>query len=56
MKPPPSAAICRAPKSTGIDKVKGLDDDELDYNDNVGSEDAGGDSVQTPEPPQDEKP
>ena len=55
-KPPPSAANDRAPKGTGIDEVKGLDNDELDYNDDVGSEDAGGDPVQTPEPPQDEKP
>ena len=55
-KPPPLAAVSRAPKGTGIDKVKGLDDDELDYNGDVGSEDAGGDPVQTPEPSQDEKP
>ena len=55
-KPPPLAAVSRAPKGTSIDKVKGLDNDELDYNDNVGSEDAGGDPVQTPETPQDEKP
>ena len=55
-KPPPSAAVGRAPKGTGIDKVKGLDNDELDYNDDVGSEDAGGGPVQTLEPPQDEKP
>ena len=55
-KPPPLAAVSRAPKGTGIDKVKGLDDDELDYNDDVGSEDTGGDLVQTREPPQDEKP
>ena len=51
-KPQPSAAVGRAPKGTGIDEVKGLDDDELDYNDDVGSEDADGDPVQTPEPPQ----
>ena len=49
-KPPPSVAVSRAPKGTGIDKVKGLD------NDDVASEDAGGDPVQTLEPPQDEKP
>ena len=55
-KPPPLAAVGRAPKGTGIDEVKGLDNDELDYNNDVGSEDAGGDPVQTLEPPQDEKP
>ena len=47
-KPPPSAAVGRTPKGTGIDEVKGLDNDELDYSDDVGSEDAGGDPVQTP--------
>ena len=55
-KPPPSAAVGRAPKGTGIDKIKGLDNDELDYNNDVGSEDAGGDPVQTLQSPQDEKP
>ena len=55
-KPLPSAAVGRAPKGTGIDKVKGLDDDELDYNNDVGSENAGDNPVQTPEPPQDKKP
>ena len=55
-KSPPSAVVSRAPKGTGIDEVKGLDDDELDYNNDVGSEDAGDDPVQTLEPPQDEKP
>ena len=55
-KPPPSAAVGRAPKGTGIDEIKGLDDDELDYNDDMGSEDAGGNPVQVPEPPQDQKP
>ena len=54
-KPPPSAAVGRAPKGTGIDEIKGLDNDELDYNDDVGSDDAGGNPVQAPEPPQDEK-
>ena len=55
-KPLPSAAVSRAPKGTGIDEVRGLDNDELDYNNDVGSEDAGGNPVRTPEPPQDEKP
>ena len=49
-KPPPSVAVSRASKGTGIDKVKGLD------NNDVASEDAGGDPVQTLEPPWDEKP
>ena len=31
-KPPPSGAVGRAPKGTGIDKIKDLDNDELDYN------------------------
>ena len=51
-----SAAVGRAPKGTGIDEVMGLDNDELDYNDDVGSEDADSNPVQTLEPPQDEKP
>ena len=50
-KPPTSAAVSRALKDTGVDKVKGLDDDELDYSDNVGSEDAGDNPVQTLELP-----
>ena len=54
-KSPPSAAVGRAPKGTGIDEIKGLDDDELDYNNYVGSEGAGGDPVQVLEPHQDEK-
>ena len=55
-KPLLSAAVSRAPKGTGIDEVKGLDDDELNYSDDVGSEDACGNPVQTLEPPQDKKP
>ena len=55
-RPPPSAAVSRTPKGTGIDEVKGLDNDELDYNNDVGSEDAGDYPVWTPEPTQDEKP
>ena len=46
----------RAPKGTGINEIKGLDDDELDYNNDVGSEDAGGNPVQALKPSQDEKP
>ena len=55
-KPPPSAAVGIVPKGNGIDEIKSLDNDELDYNNDVESEDAGGDPVQAPEPPQDEKP
>ena len=55
-KPPSSAAVGRAPKCTGIDEIRDLDDDELDYNNDVGSEHAGSDPVQAPEPPKDEKP
>ena len=55
-KPPPSAAVGRAPESTSIDKVKGLDDDELDYDDDVEIDDPGSGSSQTQEPPKDKKP
>ena len=37
-KPPPSAAVGRAPKGTSIDEIKGLDDDELDYDDDMENE------------------
>ena len=40
-KPPPSAAAGRAPKGIDIEQVKGLDDNELDYHDDV-DDDAGG--------------
>ena len=49
-KPSPSAAVSRAPKGTSID------DDELDYDDDVENEDTGGGPSQTQEPPKDEKP
>ena len=55
-KPPPSAAVSRSPKGTSIDEVKGLDDDELDYNDDVENGDAGSGSSKMQEPPKDEKP
>ena len=55
-KPPPSAAVGRAPKGTNIDEVKGLDEEELDYNDDVKIDDVGSGSSQTQEPPKDEKP
>ena len=47
------ATVGRAHKGTGIDEIKGF---ELDYNDDVGSEDAGSNPVQALEPPQDKKP
>ena len=54
-KPPPSAAVGKAPK--GCDEVKGLDAvADADYNNDVESEDAVGDPAQAPEPSQDEKP
>ena len=53
-KPPPSAAASRASKSTSIDEVKGLDDNQLDYDDDV-EIDASGGSSQMQEPPKDEK-
>ena len=55
-KPSPSAAVGRAPKGTSIDEVKGLDYDELNYDDDMENDDAGGGSSQTQEPPKDEKP
>ena len=38
-KPSPSAAVSRAPKGTSIEEIKGLVDDELDYDDNMENED-----------------
>ena len=36
MKPtPPSATVGRAPKGTNINEVKGLDNEELDYDDDM---------------------
>ena len=55
-KPPPSAAVGRAPKGTSIDEIKGLDDDELDYDDDMENEDTGDGPSQPQEPPKDEKP
>ena len=55
-KPPPSAAVSRAPKGTSIKEIKGLDDDELDYNDDVENEETGSSPSQPQEPPKDEKP
>ena len=55
-KPLPSAAVGRAPKGTSINEIKGLDDDELDYDDNVENEDTGSSPSQSQEPPKDEKP
>ena len=55
-KPPSSAAVSRAPKGTNINEVKGLDNEELDYDDDEEIDDAGSGSSQTQEPPKDEKP
>ena len=51
-----SATSGKAPKGTSIDEVKPLNGDELDYDDIMEDEDAGGGSSQTQEPPKDEKP
>ena len=40
-KPPPTAAAGRDPKGTDIKEVKGLHDDELDYNDDVDNDNVG---------------
>ena len=53
---PPSAAVSRAPKGTSIDEIKGLNDDELDYDDDMENEDTGGGPSQPQEPPKDKKP
>ena len=56
IKPPTSAAVGKAPKGTSINEVKGLDDDELDYDDDVEIDDTGSRSSQTQETPKDENP
>ena len=55
-KPPPSAAVGRAPKGTSIDEIKGLDDYEFDYDDDMENEGTGGGPSQPQEPPKDENP
>ena len=55
-KPPSSAAVGRAPKGTSINEIKGLDDDELDYDDDVENEDTGSSPSQPQEPPTVKKP
>ena len=55
-KPPPSAAVGRAPKGTSTNEIKGLDDDELDYDDDMENENTGSSPSQPQEPPKDEKP
>ena len=55
-KPPPSAAVSRAPKGTSINEINGLDNDELDYDDDMGNEDKGSGPSQPQEPSKDEKP
>ena len=54
-KPPPSAAAGRAPKGTDIKEVKGLDDNELDYHDDLDNDDMGGEPSKTQETPKDRK-
>ena len=51
-----SATSGKAPKGTGINEIKTLADDKLDYDDIMEDDDAGGGSSQTQEPPKDEKP
>ena len=46
-KPPASAAVSKAPKDSDIPEVKNLDDDELDYDDDV-DDDAAGDGSNQP--------
>ena len=55
-KPPPSTAVGRAPKGTSINEINGLDDDELDYDDDVENRDIDGGSSQPQESPENEKP
>ena len=55
IKPPPSAAVSSIPKDTSINKVKGLNDDKLDYDDDMENDNTGSESSQTQESPKDEK-
>ena len=48
-KPPPSAAAGRAPKGSDIKEVKDLDDNELDYHDDMDDDDVGGEPSKTQE-------
>ena len=50
-KPLPSAAAGRAPKGTDIKEVKDLNDDELDYHDDLDDDDVGGEPSKTQETP-----
>ena len=52
-KPPPSATASKVLKGKGVDipKVKGLGDEELDYDDDVDNETASDGSNQSQEPP-----
>ena len=55
-KPTALAAVGKAPKGTSIDEVKGLDNDKLDYDDDVEIDNTGSRSSQTQEPLRDENP
>ena len=55
-KPPASAAVGKAPKDSDIPEVKNLDDDELDYDDDVDDNAAGDGSDQPSGPLNDDKP
>ena len=55
-KPTPSSAVGKASKGTSINEVKGLDDDELGYDDNMKIDDTSGRSSQTQKHPKYENP
>ena len=55
-RPPASAAVGKAPKDSDITKVKHLDDDELDYDDDVGDSAASNGSNQPSGPLKDDRP
>ena len=55
-KPPASAAISKAPKDSNIPEVKNLDDDELNYDDDVDDDAASDGSNQPLGPLNDDKP
>ena len=55
-KPPASAAVSKAPKDSDIPEVKNLDNDELDYDDDVDDDAASDDSDQPLGPLNDDKP
>ena len=54
-KPPTSAAAGRAPKGTDIEEVKGLNDDDLDYHDDLDDDNMGGEPSKSQEANKDKK-